>query len=122
MSGAMAGGPLRRSPDPRTGKDAPAFPGKGGKPLSDMTISKIMRDMEVPFTVHGFRSTFKDWAVECTGFPDAVSEAALPHLDTNRVCAAYRRTHFLKLRTDLMAAWGAFVSCPSSGHLARLAA
>ena len=89
------------------GKSAKAtiFPGKAKRPLSDMTLSKIMRDMELPYTVHGFRSSFKDWASECTSFPDAVSEAALAHLDANKVRAAYRRTDFMQMRTKLMDAW-----------------
>ena len=85
--------------------DEPIFPGKHGKPLSDMSISKVVRDMGVPVTVHGFRSSFKDWASECSSFPDAVSEAALAHIDANRVRAAYRRTDFRKMRADLMALW-----------------
>ncbi|WP_221793428.1 tyrosine-type recombinase/integrase [Aquisediminimonas sediminicola] len=97
---------LKRMHEARTGiKSDPLFPGNLGKPLSDMTLSKILRDMELKVTVHGFRSSFKDWAVESTSFPDAVSEAALAHMDTNRVRAAYRRTDFLKMRVDLMAAW-----------------
>jgi len=96
---------LERAALLKTAHDQPIFPGKGGKPISDMTMSKIMREMELPFTVHGMRSSFKDWAVESTSFPDAVSEAALAHMDANRVRAAYRRTDFLKMRADLMAAW-----------------
>jgi integrase len=105
-----------------TGKRQPVFPGKGGKPLSDMTISKIMRDMEEPFTVHGFRSSFKDWAVECTSYPDAVSEAALAHLDANKVRASYRRTDFLKMRGDLMASWSTFVANERGAVVALLRA
>lgn len=81
---------------------------KGG-PLSDMTLSKIMRDMKLPFTVHGFRSAFKDWASETTNFPDAVSEAALAHKDADKVRASYRRTDFFKRRVELMATWGQFL-------------
>ena len=94
----------------RQGDDRPIFQGKTGKPLSDMTLSKIMRDMGEPFTVHGFRSSFKDWASECTSFPDAVSETALAHQDTNKVRASYRRTDFLKMRADLMEAWSNHLS------------
>ncbi|AYJ86886.1 DUF4102 domain-containing protein [Sphingomonas paeninsulae] len=91
------------------GKGEVIFIGTKERPISDMTMSKVLRDMSEPFTVHGFRSSFKDWAVESTGFPDAVSEAALAHLDKDRVRAAYRRTDFLKMRGDLMAAWANFV-------------
>lgn len=90
-------------------KDAPIFTGTRDRPLSDMTLTKVMRDMDLTATVHGFRSAFKDWAVESTSFPDAVSEAALAHKDANKVRSAYRRTDFRKMRVDLMAAWAAFV-------------
>lgn len=94
-------------------KDAPIFVGNKGKPLSDMTLTKVMRDMGLSATVHGFRSAFKDWAVESTGFPDAVSEAALAHKDADKVRSAYRRTDFRKMRADLMAAWATY--CMGSG-------
>jgi integrase len=89
----------------RERKDSPIFPGTKGQPLSDMTLLKIMRDRSLPFSVHGFRSAFKTWAVEVTSFPDAVSEAALAHIDANKVRAAYSRTDFRQQRTALMAAW-----------------
>ena len=88
-----------------TKADAPIFPATKGQPLSDMTMLKIMRDRSLPFSVHGFRSAFKTWAVKAMSFPDAVSEAALPHIDANKVRAAYSRTDSRQQRTDLMAAW-----------------
>jgi integrase len=74
-----------------------------------MTISKVLRDMGLTDTVHGFRSAFKDWASEASSFPDAVSEAALAHADRDKTRAAYKRTDFRKMRVDLMAAWATFV-------------
>jgi integrase len=100
---------LGRVADMRVRDDATIFPGTKGQPLSDMTMLKIMRDRKLPFSVHGFRSAFKTWAVEATSFPDAVSEAALAHIDANKVRAAYSRTDFRQQRTDLMAAWSNFV-------------
>jgi integrase len=85
------------------------FPGSHGDPLSDNTLSKFMRDGVVPGTPHGFRSTFKDWAAE-HGIRDEVSEAALAHADRDKVRAAYRRTHFLEERKELMQRWADFVS------------
>ena len=84
------------------------FPGTKGQPLSDNTLSKLMREMNVDGTPHGFRSAFKDWAAE-RGVRDEVSEAALAHADANRVRAAYRRTRFLEERTELMQSWADFV-------------
>jgi len=69
----------------------------------------VLRDAQEPFDVHGFRSSFKVWAVECTHYPDGVSEVALSHLDDNKVRAAYRRTDFRKLRTQMMEDWAAYI-------------
>lgn len=85
------------------------FPGTKGQPLSDTTLSKLMREMSVPGTPHGFRSAFKDWAAE-NGVRDEVSEAALAHADTNRVRAAYRRTRFLDERIRVMHEWANLVT------------
>lgn len=83
---------------------------KGKKPLSDMTLLKVLRDMEAGVTVHGFRSAFRDWVAEETNYPGEIAEAALAHAIPNKVEAAYRRTDFLEKRRSLMAEWGAFCS------------
>lgn len=86
------------------------FPGQNVKrPLSDMTLLKILRDMELGVTVHGFRSAFRDWVADQTDYPGEVAEAALAHTVSNKVEAAYRRTDFLDKRRLLMRDWGAFV-------------
>ena len=91
------------------------FPGqKLKKPLSDMTLLKVIRDMESGVTVHGFRSAFRDWAAEETNYPGEVAEAALAHSVANKVEAAYRRTDFLAKRRRMMAEWGAF--CTGQGE------
>lgn len=93
---------------------------KRGKPLSDMTLLKVLRDLKEPYTVHGFRSAFRDWVAEETGFAGEVAEAALAHSIPNRVEAAYRRTDFLEKRRKLMDAWGD--NCGgSAGKVVRLA-
>ena len=85
------------------------FPGmKLKKPLSDMTLLKILRDMKTGVTVHGFRSAFRDWVADKTNYPGEVAEAALAHANSNKVEAAYRRTDFLEKRKDLMADWAKF--------------
>ena len=81
---------------------------KRGKPLSDMTLLKVLRDGSEPFTVHGFRSSFRDWVAERTQIPGEVAEVALAHAIPNKVEAAYRRTDFLEKRRKLMNAWGDF--------------
>jgi integrase len=85
-----------------------------GRPLSDMTLTKVMRDAKAPYTVHGFRSSFRDWAAEkMPEVPDAVAEAALAHLVSDKVVRAYKRTQFIEMRRQLIDAWAAFC-VPSS--------
>lgn len=87
------------------------FPGVSGGAMSDMTLLKVLRDAGEPFDVHGFRSTFTDWAAN-EGYPDAVVEAALAHKTPDATQAAYRRTTYLGTldrpgqRVLLMEAWG----------------
>ena len=97
------------------GDDPLVFPGSKGTPLSDMTLSKILRDKGLPYVPHGFRSSFRDWAAEkMPSIPDAVAEAALAHVVPDKVIAAYKRTTFLDLRRQLLDAWGSFVENNSS--------
>jgi integrase len=87
------------------------FPGPSGRPLSDMTLTKLLRDMNFSkdeATAHGMRSAFKDWCAVIAKVPGEVSEAALAHADKDKVPAAYRRTNYLDARVDLMAMWGKF--------------
>jgi integrase len=65
-------------------------------------------------TVHGFRSSFRDWAAECTSFPNHVVEQALAHAIGNKVEAAYRRTDLFEQRRQLMQQWAAF--CAGGHH------
>ena len=82
------------------------FPGlKRGRPLSDMTLSKILRDMGIAFTPHGFRSSFRDWVSETTNFSGDVAEAALAHAVRDKTEAAYRRGNLLQKRRIIMDAW-----------------
>lgn len=95
------------------------FPGMTGKAMSNMTLLKVMRDMQEPFHVHGFRSSFTDWAAN-EGFPNAVVEAALAHKTPDAVQAAYRRTTYLGTsenpgaRVQLMEAWGSYCNGKAS--------
>ncbi len=92
------------------------FPGSKGQPLSDMTLTAVLRRMEVPATTHGFRSTFRDWAGERTAHPREVIEHALAHQLKDKAEAAYQRGSLFDKRRRLMADWAAFLS--SSGHQA----
>jgi integrase len=87
------------------------FPGQNPKRMmSDMTLLKILRDKPLDVTVHGFRSSFRDWVAEETNYPGEVAEAALAHTVQNKVEAAYRRTDYLEKRKSLMADWANFCS------------
>jgi integrase len=115
---------FKRAAKWRAKADDPAalvFPGaKRGKPLSDMALTKLLRDMKLDAVPHGFRSTFKDWASETTGFANELSEAALAHAIPNKVEAAYRRGNLLEKRRVMMNAWADHCSGASS-NVVRLA-
>jgi integrase len=95
--------------------DAPLFPAPRGGMLSDMTLSKVLRDADIGVTVHGFRSSFRDWAAEETDVANEVIEKALAHTIANKVEAAYRRTDFLAKRRKLMDDWDTYVSGGGGG-------
>lgn len=67
------------------------------------------KGLGLPFTVHGFRSSFRDWAAEETDFPNQVVEMALAHAIRDKAEAAYRRGTLLEKRRQLMDAWAAFL-------------
>lgn len=82
------------------------FPGaKRNKPLSNMAMLQMLRGMRVGFTVHGFRSTFRDWTSETTLHPDTIAEMALAHTIKNKTERAYRRGDAFDRRKDLMQQW-----------------
>ena len=87
----------------------PVFPGmKFGKPLSNMAMDRILRRMGIEVTVHGFRSSFRDWAGEMTNTPREVAEAALAHTVGNSAELAYRRGDALAKRRILMDEWATY--------------
>ncbi|MBU8545776.1 MULTISPECIES: tyrosine-type recombinase/integrase [Roseomonadaceae] len=113
------------------GEDEPAllFPGRAGSRggavaggradavqggLSNMALLLLLRRMGVAgyCTVHGFRSSFRDWTAECTATPEAVAEAALAHAVGNQVQRAYQRGDLLEKRRVLMATWASFLATP----------
>jgi integrase len=85
------------------------FPGaKAGRSLSESSMLKLLRGLRSELTVHGFRSTFRDWAAERTAYPREVAEAALAHTIPDKVEAAYRRSDLFDKRRRLMAEWSKF--------------
>lgn len=94
----------------RDGNDL-VFPGtKEGKPLSDMTLSKLMKELEIAAVPHGFRSSFRDWAGEATAHPREVIEFALAHVIKDKAEAAYARSDLFEKRKVLMSDWSEFIS------------
>lgn len=102
--------------------DGFVFPGQTlGRPLSEMTLEAVLRRLDVkPVTVHGFRSSFRDWCGECTHFPRELAEAALAHSVGDAVERAYRRGDALERRRQLMAAWTMHVGGGSTGNVVPL--
>ena len=86
------------------------FPSPTGRTFSDSTLSKLIRENGINATVHGMRSSFRDWASEQTNTPRAVMEAALAHVIKDRAEAAYARSDLFNRRKDLMAQWGSYIS------------
>jgi integrase len=100
------------------------FPSGKGEALSDMALTKTLRDMgykgESKITAHGFRSSFRDWAAEQTSAAGEIAEAALAHAVPSAVEAAYKRTDFFDRRRDLMDAWGRFAVGEKAGEVVRM--
>jgi integrase len=91
-----------------------ALPRDGGHifPLSNMAMLELLRGMRPGTTVHGFRSSFRDWAAERTSYPNHVAEAALAHTISDKVEAAYRRGDLFEKRRKLMGDWAAWCARP----------
>ena len=87
------------------GNDGIIFPSASGKALRDKALVSLLRDNDIAAVVHGFRSSFRDWAAE-HGYDHAIAEAALAHTVRNAVEAAYRRIEFLDKRRKMMERWG----------------
>jgi hypothetical protein len=91
---------------------------KPGRPLSVMALEMVLRRMNIDgVTVHGFRSAFRDWAAECTNFPNEVCEAALAHVIENKAEAAYRRGDLFEKRGKLMESWARYCTTPSQAKI-----
>jgi integrase len=99
------------------------FPGgRRRQPLSNMAFLMLLRRMgRADLTVHGFRSTFRDWAAERTNFPSEVAEMALAHTISSKVEQAYRRGDLFERRRRLMAAWEACCFAATEEQRGRVA-
>jgi integrase len=91
-----------------------------GKPLSNMSMLMMVRRIRAGLTVHGFRSTFRDWVSEETEHSPEVAEMALAHTIGNKVEAAYRRGKLLERRRRLMQDWQSFCLTGNWGNVVQL--
>ena len=96
------------------------FPSQRGKPLSDMTLSKLVKELGIAAVPHGFRSSFRDWASERTSHPREVIEAALAHTVRSQVEAAYARSDLFARRRRLMDDWATYLSGGKRGQVVPL--
>ena len=81
---------------------------RGGS-QSDGTLSQLVEKLEIKAVPHGFRSSFRDWAAECSSAPREVCELALAHVNDDRTEAAYRRSDLFEKRRELMEDWAAYL-------------
>ena len=88
------------------------FPSPRAKALSDMTLSKLVKEQGIAAVPHGFRSSFRDWASERTNHPREVVEAALAHVVGNQTEAAYARSDLFERRRRLMDDWARYLDRP----------
>ena len=86
------------------------FPSPTGRVLNHATMTTLLRGLGIDAVAHGFRSSFRDWAAECTDAPREVCELALAHVNSDRVEAAYRRSDLFEKRRDLMDDWAAYIA------------
>ena len=90
--------------------DSPlVFPSATGRQMSDMTMSKLCKELNLGMVPHGARTSFRMWAAERTNIPREVAEEALAHVNPNKVEAAYQRSDMFEKRVELMSAWARFL-------------
>jgi len=94
------------------------FQGTRGGLLSDVSVNNTLHAIAPKVTVHGFRSSFREWGAETTTFPSAVLELALAHVNKDKVEEAYQRSDLFERRIELMSAWGSY--CANSGKIVQL--
>jgi integrase len=101
-----------------------AFPGAGGHPLRDDAMLNIIAQMGLAgrVTTHGFRASFKTWAMECTTFERALQELALGHTLPSAVEASYMRGDLFDKRRKLMQAWAAFLDAKPAAASGKVVA
>ncbi len=106
---------------PRMAGTELVFPGVQGKAMSDMSLTAVMRRMDLSAVPHGFRSTFSDWCAERTATPAEVREMALAHAVGDKTEEAYRRGDLFDKRRQLMEMWADFLAtAPAQGNVVEM--
>lgn len=95
------------------------FPGGRDGLLSDVAVNKTLHSIAPDVTAHGFRSSFRVWCEEQTSYPRSVTEAALAHVNADKVESAYQRSDLFERRSELMQSWADY--CAGQGRVIRLA-
>lgn len=90
------------------------FPNPGGKPYSDMVFTQLLRRLKLPYTMHGFRASFRTWGMEATQYPAEMLEFALAHVVGDQTVRAYARSDMVAKRLQLMEDWAKFVAEPGA--------
>ena len=111
--------PGARAPNKDGRRRVSAFPSVIGGPFAHSSLSKLVRELGIRAVPHGFRSSFRDWAAECSDAPREVCELALAHVNSDQVEAAYRRSDLFEKRRRLMERWAALLAGTSDNE-ARL--
>lgn len=95
------------------------FPGRGDKPLSEMSMTSLVRRLKVDAVPHGFRSTFTNWCAETTNHPEEVRQMALAHTIGDKTEAAYRRLDLFEKRKVLMEDWASYIERKPTENVLR---
>ena len=101
--------PLDEAAERLAGSGGLVFPSLTGRVANHSLMAVLLREIAIGAVPHGFRSSFRDWAAECTDAPREVCELALAHVSSDRVEAAYRRSDLFDRRRMLMNDWAACV-------------
>ena len=95
------------------------FPSAREKELTDNTLSKLLRELDIPSTIHGFRASFRTWCQKQTNVSHDVAEAALAHVTGDKTVAAYARSDLFDKRRSLMAAWATYLNASESENVVK---
>jgi integrase len=111
---------LKRASELRTKEDGDlVFASTSGRPFSDMTFTQLLRRLGEPYTMHGYRASFRTWGTEATTFPHEMLEFALAHVIGDLTVRAYARSDMLAKRRELMDSWADFIWKPAPSAKAR---